>query len=249
VVHNNRDANAGTVNFGKTQLNQALEQTFKITNSGTSALTVDTGSFTLPAGYELVSGPSLTTINPGQESLFVVRLIPTYQGVKSGAITFTTDDGDESTVTIDITGEVLPYRIIDDQDAGYSASGMQSESNGLAYLEDTSYAHSSGPAATATWTFTGVTAGFYAIALTWLDGNGNSLYSNNTPVTVMDGAQNEGTVLVNQQDGPSSFFANGAYWQTVVAYVEITSSTVTISMTNVGANGYILADGAMLYRL
>jgi hypothetical protein len=45
------------------------------------------------------------------------------------------------------------------------------------------------------------------------------------------------------------FLADNAYWVTVVEAAEITSGVVTVSITNVGAApGFILADGAILYR-
>ncbi|MBI3462094.1 MAG: choice-of-anchor D domain-containing protein, partial [Planctomycetes bacterium] len=262
VVQNNRNASAGTIDYGTTQLQHPLERTFSITNSGTSDLTI-TSAVTLigpnALAFELVSGPAAgTVVAPGGSADFVVRLTAAYEGVKNATIAFTTDDVDEGTVNLPITANVLNYRIIDDQDpaaGGYSESGTWAYFAGPYYQGDTSVANTEalqGPAS-ASWTFTNVSPGTYYAALTWFDTAGNTAYASNTPVSIWDGSLSEGFFFLNQQQGPTSFAFDGVMWQLLHFFVVDSNgslpTTVTLVMSNAGADGLILADGAIIARV
>jgi hypothetical protein len=245
VVEGNRNAAAGTLDYGTTQLTRPVVKTFTITNSGTSNLTITSlVSLSGPhaAAFELVSGPAAgTIIAPGEASTFVVRLIAAYEGAKDATISFTTDDADEGTVALNIAGNVLPYRTIDDQDAadGYSEAGMTPQLLSIAYQGDTSIANSSlvQPAATATWTFSNLSPGTYYVALTWFDTSSNpSVYSGNTPVTIRDGAAVEGEFSVDQRVAPSTFTFDGVSWL-ILGFFDFSSPTVTVTMTNLNTDG------------
>jgi hypothetical protein len=260
VAVDDRAATLGTFDFGTTRLFRPIERTFRIGNSGSAALEIDLNSLTLPAGYTLVAPPE-ATVPVGGATTFVVRLATDDDGVKTGAITFNTNDPDEPAISLNITGEVLPYWTIDNRNHPSSdyieGSPFVPASHPLAYQGDTSYAHSSWGRATARWIFDGVEPGTYRIGLTWLDtgdGGPNTIYSASVPVTVMDSTQNEGTVFISQQDGPESFadsfFADGRYWKTAFDAIEITGGRVTVSVAIDGAGeGYLFADGAILYRV
>jgi hypothetical protein len=256
VVENGRNADGGTLSFGSTQLNHAVNKTFTITNSGTSLLTINSPiNITGPnaAAFQVVSGPSTSTIAPGGMSTFVVRLTAAYEGIKNAAISFVTNDGDEALVNLPITADVLNYRIIDDQDAaaGFSQVGMPGSQNGISYRGDVSTANSSlvQPAASATWTFDNLSPGVYYVALTWFDTSGSpSFYSSNTPVTISDGGTLEATISVNQRVAPDSFSFDGASWQ-ILVFFDVSSPTVTVTMSNLNTDGVVLADGAMLTRV
>jgi hypothetical protein len=256
VVTGNRNA-SGTVNFGTTPLNHPVDKTFTITNSGNSALNITSPiNITGPnaAAFQLVSGPSSTAIAPGGTSTFVVRLRGAYDGPKNATISFNTNDANEGVVSIAVTGNVLPYRIIDDQNVadGFTSVGMISEPNSpISYRGDVSFASSSlvQPPASATWTFNNMSPGLYYVALTWFDTSGNPApYSGNTPVTVSDGAVVEGTFSVNQKVGPASFAFDGVAWL-IVGFFDFSSPTVTVTMTNFNTNGVILADGVLINRI
>ncbi|MBI3468065.1 MAG: choice-of-anchor D domain-containing protein [Planctomycetes bacterium] len=266
VVESNRNAAAGTLNYGTTPLSQSVDKTFTITNSGTSDLTITSAvTITGPSAlaFELVSGPVAgTVVAPGGTASFVVRLTAAYEGVKNATITFTTDDTDEGTVNLPITANVLNYRIIDDQNpvsGGYSDSGAWAQFAGPYYQGDASVANTDalqGPAS-ASWTFANVTPGTYYAALTWFDTAGNTAYASNTPVSVWDGAASEGTFFLNQRSAPGSFAFDGVAWQFLVFFVvddpdgggPLTTTTVTVTMSNAGANGLILADAAIIARI
>ncbi|MBI3463634.1 MAG: choice-of-anchor D domain-containing protein [Planctomycetes bacterium] len=255
VVENNHNAAGGTLSYGTTQLNHPVEKTFTITNSGMSELNI-TSPITITganaAAFQVVSGPSSTAIAPGGTSTFVIRLTAAYEGTKNATISFTTNDADESTVNLNIAGEVLNYRIIDDQNAtdGYSQSGMTGSLSGISYQGDVSSANSStlqGPAS-ATWTFSNMSPGTYYVALTWFDTSSNpSPYSSNTPVTVMDGAVVKFDGTINQRVAPATFTFDGVSWFRL-GFFDFSGGTVTVTMANANTDGVILADGAILAR-
>jgi Ca2+-binding RTX toxin-like protein len=83
----------------------AIQRTFTVTNTGTAVLT--TSGLTLPTGFTLVEGLS-TTIAAGGFDTFQVRLDTTAAGTKSGEISFTTNDSNESPFNFSITGTVNP---------------------------------------------------------------------------------------------------------------------------------------------
>jgi hypothetical protein len=104
-------------------------------------------------------------------------------------------------------------------------------------------------AATATWTFTNVTAGQdYAVETTWTK-NGNR--ATNAPFTISGGELANGssapvTVPVNEQLTPSGPTGDGGTWQVLETLYQATSSPLVVSLTNVGANGYVIADAVRL---
>jgi hypothetical protein len=259
VAESNRNAAASMLNFGTTQLNHAVEKTFTITNTGTTALNITSPiSIVGPnaGAFQLVSGPTATSIVPGGTSTFVVRMTAAYEGTKHATIGFATTDSDEAAINLPITGTVLNQRIIDDQDtaAGYSETGVFARGDSpIHYQGDTSFANTDaiqGPAA-ATFAFNNLSPGIYFVALTWFETGGNSLWADNTQLVVRDGVNVEGNQRFSQRTGPagaSTFALDGANWL-VIGFFDFSNPTVTVSITNDGANGLILADGVMLSRV
>jgi hypothetical protein len=257
VVENNRNAAAGWLDYGMTQLNHPLDKMFTIANSGTSDLAI-TSAVTLngehAGAFQVVSGPAPgTVIAPGGTDTFVVRLIAAYDGVKNAMLAFTTNDADEGAVNLPITGDVLAYRIIDDQDTadGYSHTEMIEAPSGISHQGDVSFANSwlVQPAASSVWTFGNMSPGVYYVALTWFDTSSSPApYSSNTPVTVWDGIDVEGVFSVNQKLAPSSFTLDGVAWL-IIGFFEFSAPTVTVTMTNIHTDGVILADGVLINRV
>ncbi|MBI3463487.1 MAG: hypothetical protein HY000_10580 [Planctomycetes bacterium] len=196
----------------------------------------------------------MTPIAPGGTSTFVVRLTAAYEGTMNATITFTTDDADEETVSLNVTANILPYRIIDDQNAadGYAEIEMAEAASGISYRGGVSFASSSlvtGTTASATWTFSNMSPGIYYMALTWFDTSGSpEFYSSNTPVTVLDGAAVEGSFSVNQKIAPNSFSFDGANWL-ILGFFDFSDPTVTVTMTNLNTDGVTLADGVLVNRV
>lgn len=78
-------------------------RTFTVRNIGDASLTL--GTINLPAGFTLVE-PLDATIAAGGSDTFTVRLDTVTVGVKSGTVTFSTNDTDESPFDFTIRGSV-----------------------------------------------------------------------------------------------------------------------------------------------
>ncbi len=182
--------NSSNVDFGTTLPGAAKQQIFTITNSGNQPLTL--GALApLPAGYTLVSGFGSTSLNAGQSTTFVVALNTLTPATYTGAITFTDNDPNSATFTINITGVVAAaatVQIIDDRGPGWTSTGNMGYSveGGLYYGDEHSYAIGGSGADAAIYTFTNVAPGQYQIAATWRgDTNRAQQFS---PSSSMDGA-------------------------------------------------------------
>ena len=53
---------------------------------------------------------------------------------------------------------------------------------------------------------------------------------------------------MNQKVAPASFTFDGAAWL-VLGYFDFSEPTVTVTMTNAGTDGVILADGVLINRI
>jgi large repetitive protein len=96
----------GSYSFGTTNAGTAITKVLTVRNLGTSVLTLDAASLTLPAGFSLVNSFASTSIAAGQATTFSVRLDATTNGYKSGTLTFNTNDADENPFNFLITGTV-----------------------------------------------------------------------------------------------------------------------------------------------
>lgn len=90
--------------FGSSTVGGAeLTRVFTVFNSGTAALS--TSGLNLPSGFQLVEALS-ATIAAGTSDTFTVKMLTGSTGVKSGQISFTTNDLDENPFNFAITGTV-----------------------------------------------------------------------------------------------------------------------------------------------
>jgi len=176
----------GDVSFDNVELSRPLEKTFTVSDSGQQPLTVDVGSFSLPAGYALVSPPALPTIDPGRSTALVVSLVAVLSGEYAGEISFATDAG-EGTFDFNVSSTVLTTQILGNDDPGYAQTGdFQSAPLSIARDGDVGRVVGGAMPSEATWTFT-VEPGEYQIASTWFDTVGNVYFADNAPFTAIDG--------------------------------------------------------------
>lgn len=112
------------VDFGTVVVGVAESWSITVTNAGNASLTL--GQFTLAAPFSIPSGEntcgtSSTTLPAGGSCTFTVRFTPTAEGAAGPvALDITSNDPDESTVTIQLqgTGLALPdIQVTDDQGA------------------------------------------------------------------------------------------------------------------------------------
>lgn len=88
--------------FGSTPVaGGQVEQTFTIANSGTAILTVNSVSTT--GDFSVVTQPANNVAIAGSTT-FTIRFDPTATGVRTGTVSFTNNDGDESPFNFNIQG-------------------------------------------------------------------------------------------------------------------------------------------------
>lgn len=98
------DGQATPISFGSVREGDAAPtHSFTVRNDGTEDLTL--GAISLPDGYTLVEGLS-GTLAPGASDTFTVRLDTDLAGVKSGQISFATNDSNENPFNFAIVGTV-----------------------------------------------------------------------------------------------------------------------------------------------
>lgn len=91
-------------NFGSIAVGSAgVTRTFTVRNDGNATLTLSNP--TLPPGFTLVNG-LLPSLAPGANDTFQVRMDATTAGTRTGQISFTSNDPNESPFNFSITGTV-----------------------------------------------------------------------------------------------------------------------------------------------
>jgi Ca2+-binding RTX toxin-like protein len=105
VLYNGRPVTSGAaINFGSaTQGSDGVPRTLTIRNDGAAPLTV--GRIRLPAGFRLADAPG-ASLAPGESDTLTVRMVAAATGDKTGALTFRTNDGNESSLSFPLTGSV-----------------------------------------------------------------------------------------------------------------------------------------------
>jgi subtilisin family serine protease len=91
-----------TINFGNRYLGGTYEETFQVTNQGVLPLSVTTIHVDNPAF--ILDEVSPLVLQPGESAAVKVQFIPTEVGNKSGNITFTSNDPDQGTYSIPVSG-------------------------------------------------------------------------------------------------------------------------------------------------
>lgn len=236
-------ADGGTINFGTTDVGEPRSRTVWITNTGDAALSLTpVNANSLPAGFSLVSNIGTTSLAPGQTTTFQLYMTAAAAGSFSGTISLLSNDSDESSYEFQLTGVVNAaqpqpsVRYIDNGASGFSTTGSWVTMNGTGRDGDQQRAYPSGNK-TATWTFTGLSAGQYRVAATW---SGLSYYASNAPFTILNGSQVLSTVTTNQRANSSGFSDAGSQWSNLGTFT-ITGNTLTVRLSN-AANGWVVAD-------
>jgi hypothetical protein len=168
--------------------------------------------------------------------------LTTQSGLNISAVVF----GDHASPAL------TPSAVIDNGQPGYAETGSWSTAtggfNGTNRVAKTLRA--GGAAASATWTFTGLSSGTYEVFITYA---GKSTYSSAVPFTVYDGAKSLGTTKVNESvlvtTTPGQGFTQGSY--DGVGWVElgtfsISSGTLEVLLSNSATGNFVDADGVLL---
>ena len=94
---------------------------------------------------------------------------------------------------------------------------------------------------TATWTFSDLPPGSYHVSATWTNAPDRA---SNSAFTIFDGLTGETTAsqsAVNQERAPNDFEDAGLSWSGL-GIVDITGTNLTVQLTDVGANEFVVAD-------
>jgi len=133
-----------------------------------------------------------------------------------------------------------PVLTIDNGQSGYkeTGTGWSTQTNPGAF-GGTYRLHAAGTGSnTATWTFKGLSPGWYKVEATWLS---SATRATNAPYTLSDGSTVLGTLPVNQQLAPAGDVFSGSSWS-ILGTVPVASGTLRVKLTD-QANGQVAADG------
>jgi hypothetical protein len=108
VLFNGADlTSGGSASFGTTVAGSVVVQTFTIQNLGNSDLSLTPlNGFVFPAGFSLATNLGATTLTPGQSTTFTVQLDATTAGAFGGTIHVLSNDSDEGSFDIGLSGTV-----------------------------------------------------------------------------------------------------------------------------------------------
>ncbi len=247
------------VSFGTVVAGAVSQKTFTVFNGGGAALTLF--NLSLPTGYTLVSGLSdfNTPVQPDNGVQFVLQENTSLGvGAMGGTVTFTTNDtatlaksAVSGSFSFPVTGTVtagatLPGLVIDDSAGaagGWTTTGTWSNYANQGYDGNVHQAAPAAtPTATATWSFSGLTAGqYYKVETTW---SPQSNRATNAPYTISGGAVAL-PVYVNEQLTPVGETVYSHNWQELGVYEASATGTLAVSLAN-NANGYVIADAVLL---
>ncbi len=246
ALEGNEVASGGSANFGTANVGTALLKTFTVRNLGVSDLTL-TGPINVPAGFSVVAPFGSTTVAPGASTTFTLQLDAGTIGAPSGVVTFGSNDSDEATYAINVSGTVqaIPaVQVIDNTTApgaGFSTTAGWTYLATQGFQGDVHYAPAGTGDRIATWTFP-VTPGLFQVSATW---NAEGNRASNSPFTVFDGATNLGTTTLNQKIAPNDF----GVWENLAATpFVITGTTLTVTLNN-NADGFVIADGIRIEKV
>jgi hypothetical protein len=108
MTSGNAISNGGTYAFGSTPLGTSLYDVLEIENTGTSNLTINGSSLSLPAGFSVASALGATSVAPGGLTTLGISFNAATAGASSGALSFTTNDPNNATYSITLSGTATP---------------------------------------------------------------------------------------------------------------------------------------------
>ena len=94
-----------TVDFGDTDLNSPLSETFTVTNVGTAELSL-IDPIVVPYGFSVTSDFGATTLAPGDSTTFTVQLDADTEGAYQGTLAFESNDADQPLFYFSLSGQV-----------------------------------------------------------------------------------------------------------------------------------------------
>jgi uncharacterized protein (TIGR02145 family) len=108
----NISLSVGSLDFGTLKVGGTTTQTVAVSNTGYDVLEIIEATFSNP-DFSLITGAS--TINPGESAPFEIIFAPSVTGLISGILTISSNDPDQTEVTIDLSGSAyleVPQNLI-----------------------------------------------------------------------------------------------------------------------------------------
>ena len=138
--------------------------------------------------------------------------------------------------------------VIDNGQTGFSTVGTWNSytlNNANQYGGNYQYNNSNSAAQTATWDFTGLTAGDYQVSVCFAV---HSSHSPNAPYDIYEGSTLLYSTTVNQTATPSDVLDGGSYFQHLGSPVTISGTTLKVVLNGNGS-GNVIADAVRVeYR-
>ena len=238
--------------FGNVMQGATATRTFTVDNLGDQDLIVQ--PITVPTGFTLV-GPNFgvdQVIPAGQSASFQLQVDSSTQGNLSGEVTFGHNDADENPFNFTVQAVVGPaVQVIDNSSgAGFATSGSFVTVNRNGHLGNFVYsvANSGG---SATFTFN-VAAGDYRVSAGWRE-HTNRTTNAQYVITDTDNATDLATVNVNQRVAPTAdvTIPPGGRFNSFqdLGTVTVNGNTLTVTLSNLGNDGLLIADALRIERL
>lgn len=221
---------------------ESVTRSWTIRNPGSAPLTI--GSPLLPFGYDLILAPA-AIVPSGGTTKFALRLRDDLApGDYDGEVVLPTNDGDEGRFKFRVATRVLARTfLLDDGDAGFAAGGAFALSTGSGYANDVRLARAGGAGGPASWTFAGLAAGVYQVAVTWPFGASpppSGLAPDVTYQVSYGGATK--TLRVDQRQPPDDSRAAGVAWEEFVGRVAHPGGDLVVTLPTTAPGGYLQAD-------
>ena len=244
---------SGAVDFEDTITGAPVVKTFTVTNFGERNMAL--GGINVPTGFSLVSGFGNTNLAPGASTTFTLQMDASVGGSFSGMVSFGGDLAVENPFNFAVSGSAADSMIIDNGDPDYSTSGAAWNEQVWTFGDDTLYFQRDQDVLlggdlpgvnTATWTFDNLGAGTYQVATHWLNHSG---YASNAQITIAGIEGGPITVTLDQRFYPQGFSADGSIWQELGNFQVAAGNTLTVTISDDGANGNLAADAMRLELL
>ncbi len=136
--------------------------------------------------------------------------------------------------------------VIDDGDTGFSVegAGWTETASTESYLGDFQEVDPGDGTKIAQWQFTELQPGWYDVRVTWLPG---AEFASDAPFAVLDGLDEVGTAVVNQQEAPTGEVFADKPWQSLGIF-PISGNILNVQLNN-SAGDKVIADGVRLVRV
>lgn len=195
------DAQASTVNYRSTLNGSPVIRTFTIANQGLSSLAIS--SITAPAGFTVLNAP--VSVASGSNAVFQLKLNAASAGLFSGNLIITSNDGDEASFEIPVTGSVQAVLPPAGQlDSGFGTGGQVT--HGITTGQDAYYSitqQADGKLIAAGRTYTGGRVSYDVLVARYnTDGTLDTTFGNGGSVTLdVNGNGDVANSVLVQPDG------------------------------------------------